>query len=364
MNEHNESQPDSRSKPRIVEKSNCIAVELGGAVVANFAGPECRRHAELFASALQPDTRLGEEREALDMDRVLLIADEHSLESNENGTRLFDRYGLVDFAAAITRAALSAPPASHAAQGGAQKLEFGGRMQVKPDYSDLSRQALEAHAARMAQLLEDNRPIAFHRRHAVGSLAAPSCLCCGKLPEEVAVKHMELPNIVICKKCHALATAPAQAGEAEPVGEVVELSNGEKHLRWATLKFPPTGTKLYATPPTSSPEDKTQAARDVLAERARQISAEGWTPEHDDQHDDGVMALAAAGYAHAAFWNEFEPKTAFTSEEPPPGWPDEWDFKPADARRMLVKAAALCLAEVERRDRAAIDSARSTGKGE
>lgn len=38
---------------------------------------------------------------------------------------------------------------------------------------------------------------------------------------------------------------------------------------------------------------KMDAARDVLAERARQISAEGWTPEHDDQHVDGEMAQAS-----------------------------------------------------------------------
>lgn len=29
---------------------------------------------------------------------------------------------------------------------------------------------------------------------------------------------------------------------------------------------------------------QTAAARDVLAERQRQISAEGWTPQHDDEH--------------------------------------------------------------------------------
>src|SRR6185369_13587313 len=37
----------------------------------------------------------------------------------------------------------------------------------------------------------------------------------------------------------------------------------------------------------------TQAARDVLAERQRQIEKEGWTPEHDDQLH-GLGELAAA----------------------------------------------------------------------
>lgn len=42
-----------------------------------------------------------------------------------------------------------------------------------------------------------------------------------------------------------------------------------------------------------------QAWLDVQAERRRQITAEGWTPEHDDEHADGQMARAAACYALA-----------------------------------------------------------------
>lgn len=33
---------------------------------------------------------------------------------------------------------------------------------------------------------------------------------------------------------------------------------------------------------------------EIAAERRRQIEAEGWTPEHDDQHDEAEMARAAA----------------------------------------------------------------------
>lgn len=93
----------------------------------------------------------------------------------------------------------------------------------------------------------------------------------------------------------------------------------------------------------------TDAARDVLAERQRQIEAEGWTPEHDDHHDAGQMAGAALCYlaediphwarqqAHGCYWL----------------WDAEW-WKPADHRRNLVKAGALILAEIERLDRAAL----------
>ena len=35
----------------------------------------------------------------------------------------------------------------------------------------------------------------------------------------------------------------------------------------------------------------------IAKERMRQISDEGWTPEHDDEHDDGSLALVAALYA-------------------------------------------------------------------
>lgn len=98
---------------------------------------------------------------------------------------------------------------------------MGGRMQVKPDYSDMSKEALERLAARMAQLLDDDRAIEFHRRHAMGSKAMPSCLCCGKLPEEIAIRHMELPNILICKVCRDAALAPPEERQASvPVADM------------------------------------------------------------------------------------------------------------------------------------------------
>jgi len=88
------------------------------------------------------------------------------------------------------------------------------------------------------------------------------------------------------------------------------------------------------------------AARDVLAERQRQISAEGWTPEHDDEHEIGELARAAACYAANA--------TGFRLMNRANLWP--WDrawWKPTTPRRDLVKAGALILAEIERIDRAA-----------
>lgn len=91
----------------------------------------------------------------------------------------------------------------------------------------------------------------------------------------------------------------------------------------------------------------TQAAIDVLAERRRQVEAEGWTPEHDDLHRLGEIAWAAAAYAEHS-------SREYPSVRPPAVWPwrREW-WKPSTKRRDLVKAGALILAEIERLDRKA-----------
>lgn len=102
--------------------------------------------------------------------------------------------------------------------------------------------------------------------------------------------------------------------------------------------------------------DQTDAARDVLAERQRQMDVEGWTPEHDGGHDAGE--LAAAGSASALYAaDELNPHSQGDGDygrELPAMWPWEskW-WKPTDPRRALVKAGALILAEIERIDRQA-----------
>ena len=92
-----------------------------------------------------------------------------------------------------------------------------------------------------------------------------------------------------------------------------------------------------------------QGARDIVAERARQIEVEGWSPEHDDQHAVGELAKAAGCYAWIAGQSD-ELRLIF--DAPPPTWPwvRRW-WKPTDRRRDLVKAGALILAEIERLDR-------------
>lgn len=89
------------------------------------------------------------------------------------------------------------------------------------------------------------------------------------------------------------------------------------------------------------------AARDVLAERDRQMDIEGWTHEVDDQYTHHEMPLAAACYATGSRV----------------GWPwSKYWWKPGTDRRNLVKAGALILAEIERLDRAAMRSKTSPGE--
>ncbi|MBJ9280394.1 ead/Ea22-like family protein [Citrobacter koseri] len=89
------------------------------------------------------------------------------------------------------------------------------------------------------------------------------------------------------------------------------------------------------------------AILDVIAERQRQKSVEGWTSEHDDEHSDGEMALAASSYALYAHKKPIAPAIPYNWP-----WEPKW-FKQQGARRDLVKAGALILAEIERIDRAA-----------
>ncbi|HFH4112891.1 TPA: hypothetical protein ACGJ6O_003061 [Pseudomonas aeruginosa] len=82
---------------------------------------------------------------------------------------------------------------------------------------------------------------------------------------------------------------------------------------------------------------------DVQAERRRQVEAEGWTPEHDDLYCAAELPRAAAAYILNG-----------ANDEAPAIWPfsAKW-WKPTSARRDLIKAGALILAEIERLDRAA-----------
>lgn len=90
---------------------------------------------------------------------------------------------------------------------------------------------------------------------------------------------------------------------------------------------------------------------EISRERERQMAGEGWTHEHDDAHSSGEMAKAAACYAlDASRAPEYRDNSFIRSY-----WPWDWSWwKPRGARKNLIRAAALIVAEIERIDRASI----------
>jgi hypothetical protein len=91
----------------------------------------------------------------------------------------------------------------------------------------------------------------------------------------------------------------------------------------------------------------------IAIERNRQVTSEGFAPEHDDQHQRGELLDAALCYGSYASL-----QLAYGSEQPPyyfpPAWPwgEEW-WKPSeDPMRNLAKAGALIAAEIDRLHRA------------
>lgn len=114
-----------------------------------------------------------------------------------------------------------------------------------------------------------------------------------------------------------------------------------------------------------------KAIDDVLAERRRQIDEEGFDAHHDDDaNDPGELARAGASYAINAA-DKLNPYSQGDGRDlAPEFWPwlHEEDrsggrgetavlemvptfWKPTTARRDLVKAAALIIAEIEQIDR-------------
>ena len=87
------------------------------------------------------------------------------------------------------------------------------------------------------------------------------------------------------------------------------------------------------------------AERDVIAERRRQQSIEGWTAKHDDKYTFRELIRAAVCYLLCGH-----------STPAPVTWPwaAKW-WKPTTRRQNCVKAAALLIAEIERIDRAGND---------
>lgn len=93
----------------------------------------------------------------------------------------------------------------------------------------------------------------------------------------------------------------------------------------------------------------------IVAERERQVTAEGYSPEHDAEHPAGELATAGAIYAvHAVAPTAVptDPPTvlvrtdgAILDAQWP--WDPEW-WKPKSIDRDLIRAGALIAAELDR----------------
>lgn len=106
----------------------------------------------------------------------------------------------------------------------------------------------------------------------------------------------------------------------------------------------------YSGPCPKEPLPRIASGIELIAqERRRQIDAEGWTPEHDDEHVNGELIASARCYAKYA---QYQP-TGTADGNHPQWWPwDDEHWKPSpDPIRNLVKAGALIAAEIDRLQR-------------
>ncbi|HFX0996079.1 TPA: hypothetical protein ACIDZ6_000692 [Pseudomonas aeruginosa] len=204
-----------------------------------------------------------------------------------------------------------------------------------------------------------HRPLDVSEHYTIPLYAAPVAQAQHSVPEEFSFEYRH-PNgeshTVTVSRDQVINEMPDFLFEAlcskfcncEPAGEtnVVECCCDEYAEEF----------KLLAAAPGNSVP---QAWLDVQAERRRQVTAEGWTPEHDDAHSHGQMARAAACYALAGSSAPNDGTAALLVSLAWP-WDEQW-WKPSTARRDLVKACALALAEIERLDRAGISQSPQPG---
>ncbi|EPQ2922068.1 hypothetical protein ACJJBP_29355 [Pseudomonas aeruginosa] len=142
----------------------------------------------------------------------------------------------------------------------------------------------------------------------------------------------------------SIAASPFAKKAPEPV--MCPRCEGEGTLRTGIDESPSTICKRcdgVGTIAAAPGKEVPQAWLDVQAERRRQITAEGWTPEHDDLYCAAELPRAAAAYILNGANDEAPAIWSFSAK---------W-WKPRDARSNYVRAGALILAEIERLDRAA-----------
>ena len=88
----------------------------------------------------------------------------------------------------------------------------------------------------------------------------------------------------------------------------------------------------------------------IADERKRQIEIEGWTEEHDAEHTNEALALAAVCYALPSSMREYI-YNPLIKEIVPQFWPwplEWWKPSPEDRIKELKKSGAMIVAEIDR----------------
>jgi hypothetical protein len=112
--------------------------------------------------------------------------------------------------------------------------------------------------------------------------------------------------------------------------------------------------KIAMLESSSVPQDAASGISLIAEERHRQITVKRWSPEHDEAHDNGEIAMAAQAYIDGARKASHGIEMPYMMS-PPAAWPWDWTWWKPSKRpiRNLVKAGALIAAEIDRLQRVA-----------
>lgn len=289
--------------------------------------------------------------------RSALLATLPARENAATGEGCSDPINAIRGAIAFGQASVNAPPSGH------WLAEFWriGRQVAAPDLEGLADRLLGSSAARREDgflvnpafpTLDEGENVglfleAFNIECAVSTMQYD---CDDEAALERYFEHEEAD-------CSAWTPTPPE-GEGWMLSDIYDTEDGPQalFLRRKPKQKPTTRRERMAAAQAAKAAN-TAAARDVLAERFRQVATEGWTPSHDDAHDAGDLSAAASAYSVAAAdkLHALSLGDGKFDETPPDAWPwnPHW-WKPTTPRRDLVKAGALILAEIERIDRAAL----------
>ncbi|HGM5924667.1 TPA: hypothetical protein ACKP5H_002658 [Stenotrophomonas maltophilia] len=152
-------------------------------------------------------------------------------------------------------------------------------------------------------------------------------------------------------------TVDGELSVASAIDQVLELfpSSGRAALQTLAGLFTHPTIYRYAAPPAQA-VDLGTGVKAIASERERQLRAEGFSRDCDQQYREGELARAATAYVQLAAMDlQVGSRKHIASQEPPFFWPWalEW-WKPVDARRDLVRAGALIAAQIDLIDSQAV----------